>query len=410
MNFEQMPFLDLLENIVDNRGKTCPTSDSGIPLIATNCVLNDNLYPTFEKVRFIDDETYRTWFRGHPKPGDMLFVTKGTPGRVCWVPDPVNFCIAQDMVSIRAKKDLVYPKYLFALLRSSTTQKMIENLHVGTLIPHFKKGDFDKLLLPVPVEYEVQKRIGDLYFVLSEKIELNRQTNATLEAIAQAIFKKWFVDFNFPGATGEMVESELGMIPFGWRVGNFLEIADLLSGGTPKTQVSEYWDGSTKWVSAKDVSNAQGTFVLDTERKITQSGVRNSSAKVLPELTTIVTARGSVGNYCILAEPMAMNQTNYGLKSKMSAADYFVFFSLANLVAHLLQVAYGTIFDTVTTKTFEQSKVIIPPNSVIRNFDKQVVPIMGQILNNLQESANIADIRDTLLPKLMNGEIMVNDE
>jgi len=213
------------------------------------------------------------------------------------------------------------------------------------------RADWDHLseteweLPPLPT----QRRIAEILSALDDKIELNRQTNATLEAIAQAIFKEWFVDFNFPGATGEMVESELGLIPKGWRVDSILLVADLLSGGTPSTRNNAYWNGDIKWVSAKDVSSAQGSFVLDTERKITRLGVKNSSTKILPKLTTIVTARGTVGSYCILSEPMAMNQTNYGLKAKEQESDYFVFFSLASLVEQLKQASYGTIFDTITT-------------------------------------------------------------
>ena len=94
--FTKYSFTELLSNIVDNRGKTCPVDKAGLPLIATNCVKNDALFPTFKKVRYVNQETYDTWFRGHPEPGDMIFVCKGSPGDVCWTPDPVNFCIAQD--------------------------------------------------------------------------------------------------------------------------------------------------------------------------------------------------------------------------------------------------------------------------------------------------------------------------
>ena len=142
MKIEHIPFGTLLKNVVDNRGKTCPTSESGIPLIATNCISNNFLYPQHLKVRYVNNEIFNNWFRGHPEPGDMIFVTKGSPGRVAWVPNPVGFCIAQDMVSIRADDRKVYPKYLFAALRSNIIQKEIEGLHVGTLIPHFKKGDY----------------------------------------------------------------------------------------------------------------------------------------------------------------------------------------------------------------------------------------------------------------------------
>ena len=195
MESEQVPFTELLSKIIDNRGRTCPTAETGLPLIATNCIRNERLYPAFEKVRYVSKETYKTWFRGHPEPGDLIFVCKGTPGRVCMTPDPVSFCIAQDMVAVRANPKKVYPRYLFALLRSHAVQAMIVNMHVGTLIPHFKKGDFDKLILPVP-DRKMQETIGEMYFELSSKIELNRRMNETLEAMARALFKSWFVDFD----------------------------------------------------------------------------------------------------------------------------------------------------------------------------------------------------------------------
>lgn len=189
-----VPFESLLLQVVDNRGKTCPTSESGIPLIATNCVKNRTLYPVFEKVRYVSRETYDRWFRGHPEPGDLIFVTKGSPGQVCLAPDPINFCIAQDMVAVRANPSLVYPPYLFAALRSNVIQDAIGNMHVGTLIPHFKKGDFDKLKIPL-LHPDMQKFVGDIYLDISRKIELNRRMNETLEAMALAVFKDWFVDF-----------------------------------------------------------------------------------------------------------------------------------------------------------------------------------------------------------------------
>src|ERR1700730_18677499 len=94
-----VPLDKLLSRVVDNRGKTCPTAENGLPLIATNCVKNDGLFPTLEKAQHGSKETYHQWFRGHPEPGDLIFVTKGAPGQGCLAPEPVNFCIAQDMVA-----------------------------------------------------------------------------------------------------------------------------------------------------------------------------------------------------------------------------------------------------------------------------------------------------------------------
>ena len=288
---------------------------------------------------------------------------------------------------VRGNKDADTRFLMYAL---SVTN--ISGYLTGSTIPKLTQENLNRIPIythPLPE----QRAIADVLGSLDDKIELNRRMNATLESMARAVFKAWFV---------ENEEAK------GWKVGSILEFAELLSGGTPSTQVAEYWNGDIKWVSAKDVGNAQGTFVLDTERKITHAGVEHSSTKILPELTTIVTARGTVGSYCILDESMAINQTNYGLKAKEKDADYFVFFSLANLVVQLRQAAYGTIFDTVTTRTFETSEVVIPPVSEIAKFNQQVQPMMEMILSNLRQSRTLAALRDALLPRLMSGEVRVS--
>ena len=178
-DYDTKPLTELLEAIVDNRGKTVPTTETGRILIATNCVTNNTLFPVYEKVRFISDETYETWFRAHPIPGDIIFVNKGTPGKVCMVPDPIEFCIAQDMIALRANDKEIYNKYLFAVLRSERIQKQIYNTNVGDVIPHFKKQFLDQLLIPIPPR-EIQEFIGNLYYQLSYKIELNKQINDNL--------------------------------------------------------------------------------------------------------------------------------------------------------------------------------------------------------------------------------------
>ena len=185
---DKISLSECLKNIIDNRGKTCPSTDKGIPLIATNCIKEESIYPTFENVRYVSEETYCNWFRGHPTPGDILFVNKGTPGRVCLVPNPINFCIAQDMVALQVDDSVIYPPYLFAALRSRQVRKSIENMHVGTMIPHFKKGDFDLLQIPLP-KRSIQIFIGNFYRTFSEKIFLNQKTNESLEEIAKALFK-----------------------------------------------------------------------------------------------------------------------------------------------------------------------------------------------------------------------------
>ena len=201
----KVPITELLSFIVDNRGKTVPTANDGWKLIATNCVTNNTLFPVYEKVRYLTQETYETWFRAHPMPGDILFVNKGTPGRVCMVPDPVDFCIAQDMIALRADDKKIYNKYLFAVLRSREIQQQIYNTNVGDVIPHFKKQFMDQLLIPVP-DRKIQEKIGNLYYQLSYKVELNKKINENLAADKRQclIYEELFVvnaDPNWPECT-----------------------------------------------------------------------------------------------------------------------------------------------------------------------------------------------------------------
>ena len=192
--WKEIPLSQTTKFIVDNRGKTAPTVNLGIPLIATNCIDNKNLYPVYENLRYVSKEIYDNWFRSHPEPGDIILTLKGSQnGAVCLVPNPVNFAIAQDMVALRADESVIDPFFLFAALRSPDVQAQIKNLDVSGVIPHLKKSDFDKLILPYP-KRKVQEGIGQIYFSLSNKIDLLHRQNATLEKIAKTLFRQWFVE------------------------------------------------------------------------------------------------------------------------------------------------------------------------------------------------------------------------
>lgn len=426
------PFMSLLSKIVDNRGRTCPTTDSGLPLIATNCVKNSTLYPVFEKVRYVDQHTYSTWFRGHPLPGDLIFVCKGSPGQVCVTPDPVNFCIAQDMVAVRANPAKVYPPYLFAALRSEEMQSAIVNMHVGTLIPHFKKGDFDKLEIPLPDE-PTQRFTGDMYLSLTEKIELNRRMNETLEGMAQAIFRDWFVDFGpvrrkaageadpvaiMGGLTPDPARAaQLAALfpaafdddglPVGWTSVPVSKLIAIIGGGTPKTSNSSYWNGPIPWFSVTDTPAGKDLFVFDTEKSITKAGLEGSSARLVPAGTTIISARGTVGNLALAAQEMTFNQSCYALRSSEGDRPFFTFLAAANLVEVLKGMAHGSVFSTITRQTFDGVHFADAGGPTMDAFDATVAPLFNRIRAAVDENRTLAETRDYLLPRLMSGAVRV---
>ena len=425
MKVRQIPFNGLLSNVVDNRGKTCPTSETGMPLIATNCIRNDLLYPAFEKVRYVSRETYDNWFRGHPEPDDLIFVTKGTPGRVCMAPAPINFCIAQDMVAIRADNTKVCPKFLFALLRSPATQTLIEQLHVGTLIPHFKKGDFDKLILPIP-DRGTQEFIGEAYFELSAKIELNRRMNETLEAMARAIFKSWFVDFDPvrakmdgrqpPGMNadtaalfpGNFEQTELGLVPGGWRVGTIRDCCQRIeNGGTPKRHVEEFWSPlEIPWLTSGEVRQR---FIVKTDNYISKGGLDGSSAKLWPAKTTVVALYGATAGYSsLLGFELCANQACCALIPKQ-VCSHFTFLLVSSSLIHFQQQVRGSAQQNLSQSIVANLPVAIPRTSILECFDHLMSPLIQRCIENLRESETLAATRDALLPKLLSGNIRSMD-
>lgn len=379
----KVPITELLSFIVDNRGRTVPTAPYGHKLIATNCVTNNTLFPVYEKIRYLSDETYHTWFRAHPVPGDILFVNKGTPGRVCMVPDPVDFCIAQDMIALRADKAKIYNKYLFAVLRSREIQQQIYNTNVGDVIPHFKKQFLSQLLIPVP-QYAIQKAIGDLYYLLCYKIELNNKINENLEKQATALFNNFY----------EQAETEA----------SFTDVIQILGGGTPKTGESGYWGGKIPFFTPKDIGSP---YTLNTEKTITEAGLARCNSRLYPINTVFVTARGTVGKVGMAGVPMAMNQSCYALVGK-GIHQLLVYFYTLKVIDRLRHKASGAVFDAVTTKDFESEHITRLPESIEKVFLCAAEPMYQAILSNSFENQKLAGLRDTLLPKLISGEIDVS--
>jgi type I restriction enzyme S subunit len=272
----------------------------------------------------------------------------------------------------------------------------------------------------------VQSEIASLLGALDNRITLLRETNATLEAIAQALFKSWFVDFDpvhakMQGRTPEGMdestaalfpdsfeESELGLVPKGWRVQSFRETIQIIGGGTPKTSNPDFWDGDIPWFSVVDAPAASDVFVVDTQKHITQAGLTGSSTKLLPTGTTIISARGTVGRLALTGCPMTMNQSCYGLRG-VAGDSFFTYFSTKRLVEQLKQRAHGSVFDTITQETFAGVLMCFPNEGAIAAFENSVESLMLRIRENLVQAQTLATLRDTLLPRLISGALRLPD-
>lgn len=363
--------------------------------------------------------------------GDVLLNITGdgiTFGRACIAPRPVlPACVNQHVSIIRANKNICEPGYLLSYLTHPSIKRYIESFNAGGSRRAITKGHIESFVIPLPPLTE-QRAIAHILGTLDAKIELNRRMNETLEEMARAVFKSWFVDFDpvhakaegrkpagmapetaklFPS---EFVSSELGDIPRGWRIVPLLQLADLLSGGTPKTSTSEYWNGNIKWASAKDVSQCGSFFLLDTERTITDAGLQRSATKLIPAGSVVVVARGATcGRFTVLAETMAMNQTCYALTARNENSKWFLRFLLERLLVELVAQAHGSVFDTITTSTFERARLRVPNAEVLTRFEAIVSPLMLRIRELHYESRTLASLRDSFLPKLLSGELRIEN-
>lgn len=316
--------------------------------------------------------------------------------------DDLPLLLAQRVACVRHNEKSLQ-KFLYYQIFSKNFENYIKSVHTGTSIPHVSLKQIGDFSFQVP-DLSTQRRIAGILGSLDDKIELNRRINANLEAQAQALFRSWFVDFE-PFRDGPFVDSELGKIPQGWKVGNYTDIVEIKGGGTPKTGIQEYWNGTIPFFSPKDVGAS--CFVLDTEKHITAKGLENCNSSLFQPNTVFITARGTVGKVVMTGTEMAMNQTNYALLGKQNISQYYVYHITLQLVARLLKKANGAVFNAITTRDFTSEQIVIPPFSTIRQFSDVVKPIYENILLNDVQSNRLSALRDTLLPKLMAGEINV---
>lgn len=272
-----------------------------------------------------------------------------------------------------------------------------------------------------------QRAIAHILGTLDDKIELNRRMNETLEAMARALFKSWFVDFDPVAAKAEgrdtglpaeiadlfpdsFEESELGPVPAGWKVESVSLLADVVGGSTPSTKSPEYWQGgSHHWATPKDLSGLWMPVLLDTERRITDTGLRQIASGLLPAGTVLLSSRAPIGYLAIAEVPTAINQGFIAMKPKPGVSNLFLLWWAHSASDEIVSRANGSTFLEISKSAFRPIPVVTPTAAVFTVFDRAARPLYERIVNNERESRTLAALRDTLLPKLISGEIRVGD-
>jgi type I restriction enzyme S subunit len=369
----------------------------------------------------ISEEVNHEYRRSQLVGDELLITLVGNPGEcVVVTPEMAGWNPAR-AIAVMKLKDPELRTYVKTVLESAAGRHLIDSVLNTTVQKTLNLKDIRKLPIPIPTREGI-RNISEMAEAFSDRIALLRETNTTLEAIAQALFKSWFVDFDpvhakmqgrvpegMDEATAALFpdsfdESDLGGVPKGWSMIPFRDSINVIGGGTPKTSMPEYWGGDIPWFSVVDAPSVSDVFVVDTEKHITEAGLNGSSTKLLPAGTTIISARGTVGRLALTGRSMAMNQSCYGLRGK-AGDQYFTYFSTTRLVEQLKQRAHGSVFDTITQETFAGVSLCYPATEVIQAFEQLVEPLLMRIRENLIQANSLASLRDALLPRLISGQL-----
>lgn len=299
---------------------------------------------------------------------------------------PIDYIASTKLMVIRAKKDVVSPKYLYYFLKNSSTVaelQLLAETRSGTF-PQITFSEVANLTIPVP-SLAVQEVIVQTMQCLEDKITCNEQINDNLQQQATALFSSLYDRSN----------TEV----------RFTDLIQILGGGTPKTGENTYWNGNIAFFTPKDVGTP---YTLITEKTITEEGLSHCNSRLYPVNTVFVTARGTVGKVGMSGVPMAMNQSCYALVGK-ETHQLLVYFYTLKAVDRLKHKASGAVFDAITTRDFESEQIMKLSDDCAKAFLCIAEPMFQKVLNNCIENRRLSTLRDSLLPKLMPGEIDVSD-
>ena len=374
---------ELCSVVVDCPHSTPKWTANGKIVIRNNNIKHGRI--DFSSPSYTDDEHFAQRIkRAKPQPGDIIITREAPIGDVGMIPENTECCLGQRMVLLRANQSVCDNFYLLYSLQSLYVQHQISwSEGTGTTVSNLRIPHLEQIQIPY-LPLEQQAKISSVLRALEEKIENNRRLNDNLQQQATALFSSLYDRSN----------TEV----------RFTDLIQILGGGTPKTGESTYWNGNIAFFTPKDVGTP---YTLITEKTISEEGLSHCNSRLYPVNTVFVTARGTVGKVGISGVPMAMNQSCYALVGK-ETHQLLVYFYTLKAVDRLKHKASGAVFDAITTRDFESEQIMKLSDDDAKAFLCIAEPMFQKVLNNCIENLRLSTLRDSLLPKLMSGEIDVS--
>lgn len=419
----QVTLKDAGVSLIDCDHRTPPPAKEGYPYIAIPQLRDGHIQ--LDGVRRISEEHFQEWTRKlRPQAHDVIVVRRCNSGDSAVVPPGLDCAIGQNLVVLRADGTKVLPKFLRWLVRGPDWWDQVRKyINVGAVFDSLKCKEIPGFELSIP-PIGVQRQIVEILDALDNRIALLRETNATLEAIAQALFKSWFVDFDPVRAKAEgrdpegvdpdtaalfpdgFQESEMGLVPREWHVRPIGDVVNCLGGGTPDTKHTEYWSPAEfHWTTPKDLSGLPSPVLLDTERKLSKNGLAKVSSGLLPVGTLLMSSRAPIGYLAIAQVALAVNQGYIAMPPGGTLPPLYLLFWCQHNMEAIKNRANGSTFMEISKKAFRPIPALVPPVQVLDAFIAVVEPLFARLVEGERQAQSLANLRDSLLPRLISGQL-----
>ena len=379
---------------------------SGVKLIGV-ADFKDRIYPDYETLQEVDSKVVREG--DFLEKGDIVFVrsngNKELVGRCLMINKDIPVTFSGFCIRLRLRdKHAFNPVFFNYLFKTQQFRKNMTGTAVGANIQNLSQSRLGNCVVEVP-DGSVQRRIAEVLSRYDALIENYQRQIKLLEEAAQRLYKEWFVDLRFPGHQSTPI---INNIPQSWQKKKIADVCDTIGGGTPSTKNASYYEGGDiKWVTPTDITQSKSLCILDTEKKITEEGLNNSSAKMLPPGTILMTSRASVGFFGICDFEVCTNQGFISCVPFKKEFQMYLLFNLRNRVDEIRGKAGGSTYLEISKRVFRELDIICPDTRVLLDFQERAHSILEMIRNNTVQICNLSEARDRLLPKLMSAQIEV---
>ena len=391
----ELPLGKIIDLVIDYRGKTPKKlggdwSNTGYRALSARNIKTGRIVQT-DTIRYVDESLYQKWMKDEVRRGDILITSEAPFGQIFYWDSDEKIVLSQRLFCIR-----VNPKYdarfIYYYMTTSAFQGELAGRSTGTTVIGLRQPELMKCIIHIP-SGENQHRIASILASIDAKISSNQKINDNLEQQAQSYFQELFVDNASPE----------------WTTGTISDLGTVVGGSTPSKSKPEYYtESGIAWITPKDLSINKSKFVSHGENDITELGLKNSSAAIMPEGTVLFSSRAPIGYIAIAAGEVTTNQGFKSVVPKPEIGTPFVYFFLKNTLPVIEGMASGSTFKEVSGSTMKNVPAVIPDAETLAKFSDFCAPIFEQQRTLEEQNQLLAKLRDSLLPKLMSGEIDVS--